>query len=513
MTPVVKKIIKYTILAILTLMAVFVGCALFPLRYIPLDSRSYEAIIIENVSVVDLVNDTILLGRNILIKDKHIQKITAEPLIGITGKDLNIKVIEGSGKYVIPALWDMHAHLIHLSPYLAYPSFLSHGVTNVRDMRGAHNKRDRFAAVQSRLEQSNKAVAAYELAGPRIHGYTSFAIDGPNPMFNNSPDFFNCATPEDAKKLITYFVENDISLIKIYNNIPREAFFTLMQEANAVGIAVAGHKPVRVSTMEASDAGMKSLAHAKFFIWDSFSGSVALQNHPDPLRANNTALRRNMLDEHDSVKLFELFKVVRKNNTWYCPTHLTRKADAYADDPDFRERYTHINPILRTLSFEDLDATLQEDTTTLGRETYRDFYFKSLEISRQAYENGVKILAGSDVPELPGSSLHDELQELATAGIPNYEVLRTATLYPAQYYKLRGSYGSVEEGKVADLILLSGNPIEDIQHTRAIEGVFFEGIYIDKNKLKNINQTMLKTTNSWLASIKLSWDILIYMTL
>ena len=513
MTAVVKKILKYSLLGMLVVSAVFIFCAWYPLRYIALDSDRYEAIILKDITLVDLVNDTLYPGRNILIKGKHIEKITTERLDGITGTDLNTKVIEGGGTFVIPALWDMHVHLMKQSPYLAYPSFLVHGVTNVRDMRGAYNERDPFAGLQSRLKQWNEAVTSYELAGPRIHGYTSFAIDGPHPMFTGSPDFFNCATPEEAKKLISYFAENKVSLIKVYNNIPREAFFSLMKEAKSAGIAVAGHKPVRLSTIEASNAGMKSMEHAKFFIWDSFSGSAALQNHPDPLRANDTALRRKMLDEHDTVKLFTLFEVFRKNGTWYCPTHLTRKADAFADDPVFRERYTPVNPILRTLSFEDLDATLEEDPTALGRKTYRDFYFKSLEISKQAYLHGVKILAGSDVPELPGSSLHDELQELATAGIPHYEVLRTATLYPAQYYSLQDRYGSVEEGKIADLILLSGNPVEDIRHTRSIEGVFFEGIYLDKKKLESINQRTQRTSKSWWMSIKLLWDILIYMTL
>lgn len=513
MTSTLKKILKYVLLGMLALTAVFIFLAYLPLRYIPLDAQRYETIIINNVSVVDVVNDTIYSARNILIKDNQIQEIATAPLAGTSAKSQNMKVIDGGGKFVIPALWDMHAHLIRLSPYVTYPSFLTHGVTHVRDMRGAYNERDPFAGVQRRLQKWDEAVASYELAGPRIHGFTSFAIEGPNPMFNKSPDFFNCATPEDTKKLISYFVENKISLIKIYNNIPRESFFTLMQEARSAGIAVAGHKPVRVSAIEASNAGMKSLEHAKFLFWDSFSGSEALQNHPDPLSTYNTALRRKMLDEHDTVKLFKIFAAFKENGTWYCPTHLTRKADAFADDPKFRKRYSHVNPILRMLSFEDLDATIHEDTTAAGRKTYRDFYFKSLEITKQAYEHGVKILAGSDVPELPGRSLHDELQELAKAGIPSNEILRTATLYPAQYYNLQEKYGTVEEGKQADLLLLTANPIENIENTRSIEAVIFEGIYIDRKKLQEINQSTVKTSNSLLISIKLIRDILISMTI
>jgi imidazolonepropionase-like amidohydrolase len=218
-----------------------------------------------------------------------------------------------------------------------------------------------------------------------------------------------------------------------------------------------------------------------------------------------------ILEGHDTLKLNQLFETFRRNGTWYCPTHLTRKADAFAEDSAFRLRYKDMNPILRFLAFEDLDATVQEDSTALGRQIYKDFYYKGLEVSQKAYKHGVKLLAGSDVPELPGSSLHDELHELSQAGIPNFEVLRAATCYPAQYYHLEGVYGSVTPGKVADLVLLSGNPIHDIRNTRKIEGVFFEGLYLDRSKISGISKEVDKTSKSFTISVKLVWDMLHYM--
>jgi hypothetical protein len=114
-------------------------------------------------------------------------------------------------------------------------------------------------------------------------------------MFKKSPPFFNCATPQQAKQLVAYFAERKVNLIKVYDNIPRDAFFALMEQARKAGIAVAGHKPVRVSTTEASAAGMKSLEHARFLLWDSFAGAAALRNHPDPQSLDNTSLRRRLL--------------------------------------------------------------------------------------------------------------------------------------------------------------------------------------------------------------------------
>jgi imidazolonepropionase-like amidohydrolase len=227
--------------------------------------------------------------------------------------------------------------------------------------------------------------------------------------------------------------------------------------------------------------------------------------------AENTALRKDMLIRHDSILLHEMFAVFKKNNTWYCPTHLTRKQDAYAGEDSFRAKYNEINPILRFISFEDLDATLQEDTSALAREVYREIYRKSLQISGAAYRSGVKILAGSDVPELPGSSLHEELTELSKAGLSHFEVLRSATLYPAQYYGLDTLYGSIREGKKADFLLLSKNPLDAIENTTAISSIFFDGKHLDEAFLEELTRKVEQRQNSMIMSAKIIWDMLLYM--
>jgi hypothetical protein len=268
-----------------------------------------------------------------------------------------------------------------------------------------------------------------------------------------------------------------------------------------------------VSTVEASNAGMKSLEHARFLIWDSFSGAEELRNEADPKAKDNSRLRERMLLELDSTLLNDNLKALKNNDTWYCPTHLTRKSDAFADDESFRARYDNINPLLKMISFEDLDAVIQEDTTKKGRKIYRDFYLKSLEITKTAHEKGIGLLAGSDVPELPGSSLLDELQEFSAAGLSNFDILRTATLNPAKYYNLEGRYGSIEEGKYADLVILSQNPIDNISNTKNVVGVIYQGHYIDDTQLSSIDQKIHSRNNGIMMSAKLLWDMLLYTTL
>jgi imidazolonepropionase-like amidohydrolase len=505
--------LKFLGIGVLALLLVFFVMVVVPFRKISFPIKDYEVLIIENISIVDVRNDTIIPGQNILIRGQTIQSISAEPIVKETAGADRTKVIDGTNQFLIPALWDMHVHLTKHSPAIAYPAFIQHGITHVRDMRGAYHDRDPFAGVQSKLENWNRDVQEYKLVGPRLHGYTSFAVDGPHTMFEGLPDFYNCRTPEEATRLVAFFKKKNVTLIKVYNNIPRASFFTLMKEAKSAGIEVAGHKPMSVSTVEAANAGMKSLEHARFIIWDSFSGADSLISAYQPPYRVNTQMRLRMLREHDISKLREIFDAFKRNNTWYCPTHLTRRDEAFAGDENYRSRYDSINPILRLLSMEDLDAVVKEDTTAQGRKAFFDFYTRGLELSGKASSAGIKILAGSDVPELPGSSLHEELMELTKAGLPPFEMLRTATLYPAQYYGLDSEYGSIEPGKKADMVILSASPVLSARNTRSISGVIFDGRYQDANALSNLREKVATRSKSIVMSAKLVWDMLIYLTL
>ena len=503
--------ISLKVLAVLLGSAVifFFACVYYPYSYLAFPDPPGVPVLIRGVNVVDVEAETVLMNHDVLIRDGKIDSVSRTPIV----LSEQAKVIDARGKYLISALWDMHVHISSRSPYVDYPEFIRHGITHVRDMRGAHDHRDPFASVKSEVKTWNELVKKRALAGPLVHGYTSFAVNGPGVMFNNSPDYFNCSTREQAVQLVKHFKAEGIDLIKVYDNIPPDAFFKLMEEAGRVGIAVAGHKPVRVSTIDAANAGMRSMEHARFLIWDSFQGADDLRKDPDPKSRDNTGLRERMLNEHDTVMLHQMFDALLENGVWYCPTHITRKSDAFASDNSFRERYRHINPVLKFLAEEDLDATVQEDPTPRGREIYKAFYERGLNISGKAYRHGIKILAGSDGPELPGSSLHEELAELKKAGLPPFEILRTATLYPASYYEMSDHYGSIKEQKTADLLILSESPIDDISNIRKIETIISNGALLDSAHLTSLQQDVAGRRSGIVMTCKLIWDVIVYMTL
>lgn len=145
-----------------------------------------------------------------LIEGNQIKEIGSKPTWTKQGSQ---KSINGTGKYLVPALWDMHVHLTKQSPNSAYALFIVNGIIHVRDMRGAYNGRDHFASTPERIREWNKQVKDLELLGLMVHGTTSFAVEGPSSMFDNSPEFFNCSNKEEAKQLVNFFQEQKIDLI------------------------------------------------------------------------------------------------------------------------------------------------------------------------------------------------------------------------------------------------------------------------------------------------------------
>jgi imidazolonepropionase-like amidohydrolase len=265
---------------------------------------------------------------------------------------------------------------------------------------------------------------------------------------------------------------------------------------------VVGHRPHAVSAIDAA-ANQKSIEHARFLLHESFAGAAALRDTP---RAQWREDRRRILAEHDPVLAQSIFTAMKAHGTWYVPTHLTRWSDANADHPSVREdpllRYLH--PLMKRQWLEDLDENVAKDPSPAARATYREFHRKGLELTGAAHRAGVKILAGTDYI-VAGADLHRELEQLRAAGLSNADVLRAATTSPVEYFGLEREYGSVEPGKVADLVLLDANPLDDIRNTRRIEAVIFNGNLYDRAALNRISRHVEQQAGSWTAGCKMIW--------
>jgi len=217
-----------------------------------------------------------------------------------------------------------------------------------------------------------------------------------------------------------------------------------------------------------------------------------------------------MVDEHEASQCDELFAAMRDNGTWLVPTHITRKMDAFADDRGYRDdpRLRYIHPFQRMVWSKDANGMVANDPSPEGRKAYMNFYEKGLELTGAAHRAGVPLLAGTDANDtyaFPGSGLHDELEELVKAGLTPSEALVAATVSPARYFGVEGEYGSIAEGKAADMVLLRENPLTDIRNTRSIEAVVLGGRLYRREDLDALLTDVEASVESLTLSAKLLW--------
>ena len=452
---------------------------------------------IAGVNVVDVRSGTVVPGRTVVIENGRIRTV------GSGSPPPGVRVVDGRGRYLLPAFWDMHAHVFAVSPLLDLPLYIAYGVTNVRDMQGCPQPGDPFVACPEEKRRWTAEAVAGERVGPRVVASTSWMANGPGMVrrLKDVPPYFDTATPDQARRFVRHFAGR-VDAIKVYDRLPREAYFVLVDEARRLKLDVVGHRPYAVSAIEAA-AHQKSIEHARFLLHESFPGSAALRRTPAGQWRED---RRRMLDEHDPRMAEAIFAAMRQHGTWYVPTHLTRWSDAYGDHPAVRQdpllRYLH--PLMKRQWLEDIDELVAEDPSPAAREAYRHFYRKGLELTGAAHRAGVRVLAGTDYI-VAGADLHRELQHLSAAGLPPAAVLRAATLSPAEYFALDAHYGTVEEGKVADLVLLDANPLDDVRNTRRIHAVVFNGNLYDRPALDRISRHVEGQARSWTVACRMIW--------
>lgn len=424
------------------------------------------ALAITGVSVVDTEAGAILEGRTVVIEDGRIVSVAPDaPPPGAT-------VIDGRGRFLTPGLLDVHVHVRHAAaPTVLLPQFIAHGVTGVRDMAsGCDGEPGEEDVCLAELREWRARIETGDLVGPRLLALSSPPL---NPPWDSE------VTEEQARAVVRRFAERGADVIKTYFRLSPEAFGWIADEAGLQGVDVGGHIPLRMTAAEASDAGLRSLEHARDFLFDCFPGSAefrrtAMSQNPP------VDVMRSMVDDHDEALCAAEFETLVRNDTWYVPTHVTRRMDAYADDPDFRDdpRRGYIPAFAWKEWQADADRMIALDPSPEGRRIMRGFYETGLAVTGRAHRAGVGIALGTDAGDtyvFPGSGAHDELGELVKAGLTPAEALAAATIRAAEFLRVADELGTVEPGKRADLLLLGGNPLEDIAHTREIEMVIFGG--------------------------------------
>ena len=486
-------------LATLALAAVIAGCASSPRSAPPADAD----LAITNVTVVDVGRGRLLPEHTVAMKADRI--VTVAPT-SRTQLVSTARVIDGTGRYLIPGLWDMHAHVGGSGNPLLFelPLFTAHGVTGLRVMSAP-----RDLPGLARLRQLQTATGSGTLVGPRVLGIASWAVNGEAGITDSMPAFFKARTREEGRALAQYFKQGGYDLIKIYNNVSREGYLGLADEARRLGVAFAGHEPGSLSALELSNAGQKSIEHSRIFLFNCFSGADSLRK--GQLRAG-TAVRQRMVDDYDPRVCGDVFRAFAGNRTYISPTHVTRRMDAFAHDSAFRNdpRMKYIPARQRMAWLVDASGMVASDPSPAGRRSYMEFYRKGLTLTNDAYRAGVPVILGTDAGDsfvFPGASVHDELVELVKGGLSPVEALRAATLTPAQYFDRTAEFGTVAVGRFADLVLLDANPLADIANTGRIRAVIRDGRPFDRPALDSMLVRIERAaapnaqTSLWIAAV------------
>jgi imidazolonepropionase-like amidohydrolase len=433
-----------------------------------------DTLVLTDVNVVDIRSGEIHPDQIIIIVKNRVTTVGPRKQVRYPH---NASTINGRGAYLIPGLWDMHVHLVFgdwfpLAQQISLPLFVANGITGVRDM----------GSELETVQTWRNEIEAGRLIGPRI--MTSGAmLDGPKPRF---PSSIAIATPADGRRAVDNQKHAGADFIKLQSLIPRDAVFAIADEAHEQDIPFEGHVPDSMRASEMSEAGMRSFEH----LIGIFEGSSPLED--EFLKGDKSEAR--FLASYDPARAAALGALLAKNQTWQCPTLVWERGGNLIDVTDFSEdtRAKYVPAYWKDQTWKKFTEQIEAEFGTDDLETRKKFLEKELEVVQLLHKAGVPFLAGTDTPPgvyiFPGFSLHEELQRFVAAGFTPLEALQTATLNPARFFHMEDQLGAVENGKIADLVFLDANPLEDIRNTQKVSGVILNGRFFSRNNLQKMLQ-------------------------
>jgi imidazolonepropionase-like amidohydrolase len=437
-----------------------------------------QSLAIQNVTVIDATGRGPEPDTTVIVNGDRIVAIGPSRKIHIPGKAI---VVDGTGKFLIPGLWDMHVHGASdaRAPW-SHLLFLANGVVGVRDMSGppdAHAWR--------------AAQAANEDPSPTIY-LGSPIVDGPNPVW---PDSIVVADEAQGRAAVEQQRERGADFIKVYSRLPRNAYFAIANEANKLGIPFEGHVPESVTAAEASDAGQRSIEHLtrvadacskeETQIDSEIQRQEALFRTPGATVAqkidsgkNILRLNQRVVDTFDEATAQSLLALFVKNRTWQCPTLTVLRAQIDDPLPTGDPRLKYLSNDVRAKWDDGYYKNVPPGPRAAIVQLSKRQFEESEMLVGLMYRAGVRILAGTDSmnPQCyPGFGIHDELALLVDAGLPPLAALEAATRNPAEFMGQLDRRGTIEVGKTADLVLLDKDPLADIHNTRSIQAVVLGG--------------------------------------
>ena len=425
------------------------------------------AVAFVDVTVIPMDRQRVLEGQTVIVRDGRIASVEPSARARIPAGALRV---DGRGKYLIPGLAEMHAHI----PGVQAPEqvirdiftlYLANGITTIRGMLGAPNQ----LTLRAR-------TASGEMLGPTIF------VGAPSLNGNTAAD------PVTAARLVREHKAAGYDFLKLHPGIPRASYDSIVAAARAVGITFAGHISQAV--------GLEHTLASRQSTIDHLDGYLEASIPPD-VRARVTgddATLADMINAVDASRFAALAADTRRAGTWNVPTAFLWESFFSSESPEDmarRPEMKYAQPQWITGWSNQKRNRIQEDQRTgVGPDVSSRYLSLRRTLLKTLADSGARLLMGTDSPQMfnvPGFALHHEIELMQDAGLTPYQVLESGTRNVAEYaakdLKLDGRFGTVTVGNRADLLLLDANPLTDVRNVARRAGVMVRGRWLPAAEL------------------------------
>lgn len=417
-------------------------------------SAQQTAVVFERVNVIPMDRERVLADQTVVTSGGRIAAIGPAAQVMVPAGATRV---DGSGRYLIPALAEMHAH-VPAGQNAAQAErvlfmYAANGIGTIRSMLGDPSH---FRLRERAMRGEIIAPQTIYLSGPSFNGQTA-------------------ATPEAASKRVSDQKQAGYNFLKIHPGVPRAAFDALAATAARERIRFAGHVP--------ADVGLHRALEARYWTIDHLDGYVEALASPGAPPSQSFGI--NLMAHIDESRIPALVAETRAAGTANVPTQILLENWYGPDDVEAmrkRPEMQYANPA----EIEQWSASKRKNMQAYPAEQRQRYIALRRRLIKALHDGGVVVLLGSDAPQVwnvPGFSIHRELATYVAAGLTPYQALATGTRNVAAHLGILDRAGTIETGKRADVVLLEGNPLQDIANTRRIAGVMIGGRWIPKGEI------------------------------
>ena len=420
-------------------------------------AAAQEVTVFRDVSVIPMDTERVLASQTVVVRGARIASIGPAARAEIPD---GARVIDGAGRYLVPGLAEMHAHVPQGGDqqYVEEVLFLyvANGVTLARGMLGEPS----HLVLRERL-------ARHEVLGPRL--YTS------GPSLNDQ----SVGTPDDAARIVREQARDGYDFVKVHPGPTRAEYDAAVRAGGESGIALAGHVPADVGVLRAIEARQATIDHLDGYVE---------QLVPEGRRGQGGFFGLDVANAVDRSRIPGVVAATVAAGVWNVPTQ-TLIEHWPAPSPTLDELLAR--PEMAYVSPQTREQWANAKRQLVGAQAYDANRARALvavrrELIKALHDSGAGLLLGSDAPQVfnvPGFSLHHELRAVVAAGLTPYEALRTGTANPATFFDAEDEFGTIREGLAADLVLVADNPLDDVAALARPEGVMVRGRWLDRAAL------------------------------